>query len=151
MTMTRPSDVKPREGDQPGTPAADYEAGAVLPKLEFTVTPDIVDEYVAAIDSDASVYNLDGRRVAPPNVLAVYQLAVLYRRYPPIQGIILTEQEWQWHSPIWADEDTKIEADGKIVDIFERRGKTFVRWSAEFRRSDGTPIATSTNTMFVPE
>jgi hypothetical protein len=149
--MTRPSDVKPREGEQPGTLAADYQAGATLPKLAFTVTPDIIDEYIAAIDSEKALYTLDGRPVAPPNVLAVYQLAVLYRRYPPIQGIILTEQEWQWHSPIWADEDTDIEADGEVTGKFEKRGKTFVRWSAQFRRRDGTPIATSTNTMFVPE
>ncbi|MEO8847020.1 MAG: MaoC family dehydratase [Casimicrobiaceae bacterium] len=149
--MTRPSEVKPREGEQPGTLAADYKAGAILPRLAFTVTPDIVDEYIAAIDSDKSIYKLNGRPVAPPNVLAVYQLAVLYCLYPPIQGIILTDQEWHWHSPIWADEDTEIEADGKVTEKFEKRGKTFVRWSAEFRRKDGTPIATSTNTMFVPE
>jgi len=149
--MTRPSEVKPREGEQPGTPAAEFKVGEQLPLMQFSVTPDIVDEYIRAIDSDPSLYSLEGRRVAPPNVLAVYQLAVLYRRYPPIQGIILTEQEWRWHNPIWADQDTDIEADGKIVDAFKKRGKDYLRWSAEFRRKDGTPIASSINTMYIPE
>ena len=49
--MTRPSEVKPREGEQPGTLAADYKAGAILPRLAFTVTPDIVDEYIAKLEA----------------------------------------------------------------------------------------------------
>ncbi|MDB5041031.1 MAG: hypothetical protein JWN27_1757 [Candidatus Eremiobacteraeota bacterium] len=149
--MTRPSDVKPREGEQPGTPSSAIDAGSLLPEMRFTISPEIVEEYLASIDADRSLYSLDGRAIAPPNVLFVYQLAVLYRKYPPIQGIILTEQTWDFHAPIWADETTEIVADGKIVERFEKRGKQFMRWSADFRSSNGTKLATSTNTMYLPE
>jgi len=148
--MTRPSDVKPREDEAEGTPAEAYEVGAVLPDMWFTVTPDIIDEYIAAVDGDPKVYVVDGRRAAPPNVLAVYLLATVYRRYHPIQGIILTDMSLRAHHPIWADEDTEICANGRIDEKFEKRGKHFVRWSAAFTRADGTLLATATNTMYVP-
>ena len=93
---------------------------------------------------------MDGRRAAQPTVLAVYLLAVVYRKYPPIQGIIFTDVSWRFHAPIWADEDTEISATGVVKDKFEKRGKHFVRWSAEFRRADGELLTTATNTMYVP-
>jgi hypothetical protein len=149
--MTRPSELRLREGEQPGTPAAAFEIGARLPVMRFTITPEVIEEYISAIDSEPGLYELNGRPAAPPNVLAIYQLAILYRKYPPLQGIILTEQEWRWYSPIWADEETEIEADGEVMGRFERRGKNFIRWSAAFRRKDGTLLATAVNTMCVPE
>ncbi len=150
--MTRPAELKPREDEQPGTPAEAFEVGEPLPEMRFTLTPDIVEEYMQAVEADPSPYQLEGRRVAPPNVLAVYQLAVLYRRYPPIQGIILTEQSWEWHLPIWADEATELLASGRVLERYERRGKQYVRWSADFRRArDGATVATSVNTLYVPE
>lgn len=149
--MTWPTEVKPREGDAPGTPSSGFEVGSELPEMRFTITPEVIETYLASIESDPSLYRLDDRAVAPPNVLAVYQLAVLYRKYPPIQGIILTEQEWTWQSPIWADEDTEIVARGRIEDVYEKRDKKFLRWSADFFRADGTPVASSTNAMYLPE
>lgn len=150
--MTRPSDVKPREGHQPGTPAEAFKVGERLPEMRFTVTPEIVEEYIAAIDSDRELYRIGQRRAAPPNMLAVYLLAILYRRYPPIQGIILTQQRWRWHRPIWADEATSIVADGEVLDREVRRGKYFLRWEGRFRRADdGTAVASAVNTMYVPE
>lgn len=87
---------------------------------------------------------------APPNVLAVYLLAVVYRKYPPLQGIILTDVSWRFHGPIWANEDTEIIATGVVKDKFKKRDKHFVRWSAEFRRADGELLTTAKNTMYVP-
>lgn len=148
--MTRPSELKPTEDEVEGTLPEAYQVGAALPEMRFTITPEIVAEYIAAVDGDPELYQVDGRRAAPPNVLAVYLLAVVYRKYPPIQGIILTDVSWRFHGPIWADEDTEISATGEVMDKFEKRGKHFVRWSAEFRRADGELLTTATNTMYVP-
>lgn len=148
--MTRPSEIKPREGDTPGTRAKDFRVGAELPEVKFAITPEIVQEYVAAIDGDLKAYRIKGRQAAPPNVLTVYLLAILYREYPPEQGIILTHQTWTWRAPIWADETTHVVAHGRILDRFNRHGKNYLKWSAEFRRLDGTPLASATNTMYVP-
>ena len=148
--MTRPIELKPREDESPGTPFEDYEVDAALPDMVFTVTPDIAQEYLEAIDGDAETYQLDGRQAAPPNVLAVYLLAILYRRYPPIQGLILTDVRLRFHHPIWADEDTEICGNGAVAEKYERRGKHFVRWTARFTRTDGTLLATAQNTVYVP-
>jgi len=148
--MTRPIELKPREDESPGTPFEDYEVGAALPDMMFTVTPDIAQEYLEAIDGDAETYRLDGRQAAPPNVLAVYLLAILYRKYPPTQGLILTDVRLRFHHPIWADEDTEICGNGEVAEKFERRGKHFVRWTARFTRTDGTLLTTAQNTVYVP-
>lgn len=148
--MTHPTEVKPREGDQPGTFAGGFTEGETLPELRFTITPDIVSEYVAAISGKPGDHVIDGREAAPPTVLAAYLLAVLYRRYPPVQGIILAKQEWQFHQPIWADEDTDVVAVGKIDHVSARRNKDFVRWSASFTQADGSPLATAANEFYVP-
>ena len=149
--MTRPIELKPREDEHPGTPWTAYQVGARTPDMDFTVTPAIVREYMEAIDADPSAYVVDGRPAAPPNVLAVYLLAILYRKYPPIQGIILTEVSWRFHHPIWADEDTEIVGRGEVTEKFEKRGKHFVRWKAEFRRRpDGLLLTEAANMMYVP-
>ena len=147
--MTRPIELKPREDEVAGTPPAGYTVGQ-LPQMEFTVTPEIVKEYIEAIDGDPSPYVVDDRPVAPPNVLGVYLLATIYRKYPPIQGIILTDITWRFRHPIWADEDTSITVQGRVDEIWQRRGKHFVRWSACFTRNDGEILAEARNTMYVP-
>lgn len=149
--MTHPTEIKPREGDQDGTPWGAISSGAALPPVEFTITPDIVAQYAESVAADADTFQIDGRPVAPPNVLAVYLLAVLYRRYPPIQGIILAKQTWHWKKPIWADEVTEIVADGRIVETYQKRGKGYVRWKADFADSNGEIIATAENTVYLPQ
>jgi hypothetical protein len=149
--MTRPSDVKVREGTTKGTAYADFEVGHALTPVRFTITVDIIAEYGRAVEADLSAYRLDGRPVAPPNVLFAYMTAVLYRTYPPIQGIVMAEADFRWRHPIFADESTEIVATGRIAEKFEKRGRHYVRWHGEFRRTDGTLVASLINTLHVPE
>ncbi len=150
--MTRPSEIKPREDAQPGTPYAEIQVGADLPEMRFFLTPEINDEYLAAIDEqDAAYYVVDGHRVAAPNVLSVYLLAVLYRKYPPIQGIVVFDQAWRWHHPIWAEETTDLVAHGRVEDKFEKKGRKYIRFTAEFTRADGQPIASAKHTLHIPQ
>ena len=149
--MTRPSDVKVREGTTAGTAYAAFVVGKALDPVRFTITPAIIEEYAAAVEADLSAYRLDGRPVSPPNVLFVYMTVVLYRTYPPIQGIVMAEADFRWHHPIFADRDTEIVASGEIIEKFEKRGRRYVRWRGEFRQADGTPVATLVNTFHVPE
>lgn len=148
--MTRPSDLKPREDESPGTPPDAYAVGAPLPDMPFSLTPEIVEEYMTAVDADPALYVVDGRQAAAPNVLAVYLLAILYRGYPPTQGIILTDVSWHFRHPIWTDETTEIVGNGRVTERFERRGKHFIRWQGDFTRDDGVALASAFNTMYVP-
>jgi len=149
--MTRPSDVKPREGEVRGTRWEEYVVGDHLPEMRFTLTPDVIREYEEAIDCTHERHEADGRHVAVPSVLCVYLMAVLYRKYPPAQGGIMAANDFDFHAPIRADVDTDIVADGRIEEKFEKRGRKYVRYSVQFRRvHDGELIATAVNTSTFP-
>src|SRR5690606_20724900 len=148
--MTRPSEIKPREGDQPGTLYDDYEIGAPIGPLSFTVTPDIVREYVGLVDGNPDAYVIDGRKASLPSVISAYFMAVLYQRYPPQQGGIMAANKFTFHDPIWADENTELIGTGVIKSKFEKRGRRYVQYHAEFHRPDGTLVATALNTSTFP-
>ena len=148
--MTRPDQLKPREESVPGTPFAGFTVGRKLDPLSFTITPEIVEEYIVAVEADRANYRIDGRQAAPPNVLLPYMTAILYRTYPPIQGIIMIEIDFHFRHPIWADENTELDVTGEITGKFEKKGRYYVDWRAEYRRRDGTLIATMTNRFNVP-
>jgi hypothetical protein len=149
--MTRPADIKPREDSTPGTPYARFDVGVDLGETRFTVTPAICDEYFDAVDADRALYVVDGRQAAPPNVLFPYMTCAIYRKYPPIQGIVMAEADMEFHHPIWADESTDVVATGRVLDKFERKGRRYVKWEEEFRRVDGQLLARLVNVFHVPE
>ena len=149
--MTRPSEIKPREDEAPGAKFATWEIGAPLPELSFEITPEICQEYASAVGGDPNGYEVDGRRAALPTVLAVYLLAILYRKYHPQQGGILIDQKFNFFHPIWADETTAINAKGRVEDKFEKRGRKFIRWSADFTTPAGQKFATAVNTIAFTE
>jgi hypothetical protein len=148
--MTRPSEIKFREGSVPGTAYDGFKVGVALDELRFTITPEIVEEYIGAVQGDPKLYQVDGRKVAPPNVLGVYMTCLIYRTFPPIQGIVMYELKMKFHHPIWADEKTEIVAKGRVVDKFEKRGRYFINWEAEYRNGGGVLLATLNNTFNVP-
>jgi hypothetical protein len=57
----------------------------------------------------------------------------------------------RFHHPIWANEATEIVVNGEIVDKFEKKGRRYVRWKANYKRADGQPIAELINQFNVPE
>jgi hypothetical protein len=149
--VTRPSEIRIKEGEAAGTRGAQYEVGADLGELRFTITPEVVQEYMRVVDADPSLYVVAGRPAAPPHILCPFLMPVMYQRYPPIQGIIQADVTWSWHHPIYADEATEMVVTGRVIERYERNGRWFVRWTAEYRRADGTPVATATNRICVPE
>jgi hypothetical protein len=149
--MTRPSEIKPREGEHRGTTYGDYIIDDELPPLHFTVTPDIMREYASVVNGDVDGYEVDGRKAALPSVLQVYFMAVLYSKYPPQQGGVMGANEFKFHTPIWADEVIDIVGTGKIERKFIKREKRYVSFSADFRKRDGTMVAQARNVSHFPE
>lgn len=148
--MTRPTEVKPREDEQPGTKWEEFEVGAELPQFSFTISPDIVAEYSRAIDADPQGMVLDGKRVTVPSILSVYLMAVLYRKYPPAQGGIMASNKFRYYGPISADSDTTVVASGKVLEKYEKRGRRYVRYMARFTNDNGDPIAEAENISTFP-
>jgi hypothetical protein len=148
--MTRPSEIKPREGDRPGTTWDKYVIGDKLPETRFAITPDVIREYAVAIEADPNGYPVDGRKAAVPSVLAVYLMSVFYRKYPPLQGGVMAGNKFRFYHPIWADEDTEIVGTGQIEKKFEKKGRKYISYSVDFARVDGTKIAHAENTSTFP-
>lgn len=150
--MTRPSEIKPREGDLPGSRFVDFEIGAELPETRFTITPDIIAEYAKAVESDPEGIEVDGRRAALPSVLFVYLMSVFYRRYPPAQGGIMAGNVLRSYHPIWIDEETEVVGTGRVEEKFTKKGRNYIRYSAVFHRADtGEKIAEAINTSTFPD
>ncbi len=149
--MTRPSEIKPREGEQRGTTYEDYVLEDELPPLRFTITPEILKEYASVVDGDPAGYEVEGRKAALPSVLQVYFMAVLYSKYPPQQGGVMGANRFRFHAPIWADESIDVVGTGRIEKKFIKRQKRYVSFSADFKTPDGKLLAQAVNVSHFPE
>jgi hypothetical protein len=147
--VTRPSDVKPVEGEKPGTRFDQYVIHDPLPVMRFTITPEVIAEYSHAIGDGERLH--DGAPVAVPSVLAPYLMAVLYRKYPPAQGGIMAENRFEFYKAIRADVETEIVARGRIEATYTKRGRNYVRYSAEFLDADGDLVARAENASTFPD
>jgi hypothetical protein len=149
--MTRPSEIKPREGSVAGTTFEQFEEGKALGPVRFDITPDICQEYFDSVQADRALYVIDGRQAAAPNVLLPYMTVPVYQTYPPNQGIVMAEVDMRWSAPVWADETTRVVATGRVLRKFEKRGRRYVQWEASFSREGGAEFARLTNTFHIPE
>ena len=148
--MTRPAEVRAKEDAHAGTAFADYRVGERVGPLHFQLEPAFIDEYIDAAGIDPGLYRLGGRAAAPPQVLTLFLMGTLHRRYPPLPGTVMAALEVELRGPIWRDEVTHIVSEGMIEAKSERRGRRYVTWSADYRRADGPALATITNTFVVP-
>lgn len=151
--MTKPSAIRPREGEQPGTPFARFHAGDELAPMSFTLDPDVLDEYTRLLGGDLDWYHKPpadaSGLLAPATSPALFLLALLYRTFPPVQGLVLTHQTFEFLHP-WAPGMT-ITASGAIVETSERRGRPYVTWAAQFHDdATGHVLTHAGNTFTVP-
>ena len=157
--MTRPSDIRPKEGQQPGTPFEAFHVGARLRPMTFTLDNEVVDEYTRLIGGDLSWYHAPpggGGPLAPATTPALFLLALLYRTFPPVQGLVLTHASFEFREP-WVP-GTQITATGAITETRERRGRQYVAWEGQFVEGDsgdeevrGHVLTVARNTFTLPE
>lgn len=148
--MTRPAEVRAKEDAAAGTPYEAYRIGERVGPLQFELEPAFIDEYIEAAGIEAALYRVDGRDAAPPQVLMLFLMGTLHQRYAPLPGTVMADLRFELRGPIWRDEVTRIVSDGVIEAKSERRGRRYVTWSADYRRSDGAALARITNTFMVP-
>ena len=149
--MTIPRTIRPREDEQPGTPFEAYTAGEPLGPLHFTIDAGTAEAYRELHGGDGDWYrNAGGDQgpLVPPTLIALYLLPVIYTRYPPLQGIVLTQQRFAFHRPLRAGDP--LVATGRVLETYERRGRQFVRWQAEFRTAAGDLAVEAQNTFMLP-
>jgi len=148
--MTRPAEIRPKEGAQPGTPFASFRAGATLRPLRFTLDAEVVEEYTALIGGDGDWYRSPPGAtgpLAPATTPALFLLTCLYRTYPPVQGLVLTHQALDLVAP-WAP-GMEITVRGEITETTERRGRQVVSWAATFSEAATERLLTRARNTFV--
>lgn len=148
--MTRPAEVRAREDAQAGTTFEAYRVGERVGPLRFDLEPAFIDEYIDATGIDAGLYCIEDRAAAPPQVLTLFLMGTLHRRYPSLPGTVMADLRVELRSPIWRDEVTSIVSEGIVEGKSERRGRRYVTWSAEYHRAEGSALAKITNTFLVP-
>jgi len=109
-----------------------------------------VQEYISVVNADAENYVIDGRQAAPPNVVLVYMMAVMYRKYPPQQGGIMIGNTIEFHHPIWADVDTEVVGTGRLTDKYERKGLKYIKYDVEFKTPQGVLLVAVNHTSAFP-
>ncbi len=151
--MTLPSAIRPKEGQQPGTPFEAFHAGARLQPLSFTLDAEVVDEYARLLGAELAWYHAPpggGGPVAPATAPALFLLALLYRTFPPVQGLVLTHAAFEFLQP-WAP-GMSITGKGEIMETSERRGRQYVSWQAEFGDdATGRLLTRARNTFTLPQ
>jgi len=148
--MTRPAEVRIREDVHTGTTFEQYSVGERIGPLHFTLQPAFIDEYVAAAGVDETLYRVGGRAAAPPQVLMLFLMGTLHRRYAPLPGTVMAALRIELRAPIWRDEPTAIVSQGEILGKDERGGRRYVTWGADFCRCGGGLLVRITNTFLLP-
>lgn len=150
--MTLPSAIRPKEGQQPGTPFETFSVGAPLRPMSFTLDAEVVDEYARLLGAELAWYHAPpgvAGSLAPATSPALFLLALLYRTFPPVQGLVLTHVAFAFLQP-WAP-GMAITGTGVITETSERRGRQYVSWRAEFREdASGRLLTHAANTFTLP-
>jgi acyl dehydratase len=87
--------------------------------------------------------------VAPATTPALFLLALLYRTFPPVQGLVLTHAGFDFLAP-WAP-GMRITGAGAIAETSERRGRQYVSWEGRFvEDASGRLLTVAHNTFTLP-
>ena len=116
----------------------DIQVGLDLGAHEYEITPELVRDYVEALDDHHAWYTGDspfGGAVAPALILhsEVYRFGGWY--LPNIWGNLHARQEWELFAPIMVGE--RVTTRSTIVDRFIKRGRDYVVNEVQIFGQDG--------------
>lgn len=115
--------------------------GTLTGRNSVTVTDAMIDACLQAMDFSHPLFsgadNSFGRRVVPPDLVPKLSMDALVQDYCSTQigANIRAKQYFKFLKPIFVD--TFVEGTGKILDKYEKRGRNFVTFEAEFRDPSG--------------
>lgn len=124
---------------QPYRSFEDVTVGEVFPPepMEFVVTDELVDGFLAATGNDGGSYSAQGGR-APSMIASVYLINLLSaRRGPP--GGIHAKQSIRFHRPARRGETLSLKA--WFVDKYVRKERPYVVSDFEARGADGSLVS----------
>lgn len=127
------------------------QIGTETGRIELVIGDRDVDDYLHAMDMDASLYPRDGtgKRIAPPELAPKLAMMTLIQDYclRVIGNNIRAKQAFVCLKPVYVG--SRIRAVGRLVDTYERRGKQFVTFEAVFTDEAGERLVIDRRTQLV--
>jgi hypothetical protein len=145
---------RPAETTYRGThDLAQARAGDDLGTFEITVGEDAVDRNAWAND-DYHPWYMEGSpfggRLVPLTYLSMFdgpELFYGYYGYPP-EGSLFAKQEFEYLKPLVAGRTYRMH--GRIADVYERRGRTWLRMEVSVTDADGDEVMRMAKMMAWP-
>ena len=134
-------------------PWDELQIGIETGRVELTVTGRMIDEYLDSMDSDHPWFtggeNPFGARTAPPDLVPKLAMTALFQEFihREIGPNIRAKQAFKFFAPVHPG--MKVQAVGRLVEKYERRGKHFVTLEALFTDDKGTPLVLDRRTQLV--
>jgi acyl dehydratase len=134
-------------------PWDELELGTETGRFEVTVTAEMIDDYLASMDSDhpwfAGGDSPFGGRIAPPDLVPKVAMTALFQDFVQrdIGPNIRAKQTFKFFAPVHVG--TRVRAVGRLVEKYERRGKHFITLEALFTDESGQPLVLDRRTQLV--
>lgn len=117
-------------------------AGEVLGPVEYTITEEMVDMHLKAVDNRDPLFNElqpDGRRLVPPCFSVRDFIYLLLQREALSMSGIQTEQESEYFTPGYVGQ--RVVCRGKVVDQYIKRGRKYNVIEYWIDDLNGQPVA----------
>lgn len=134
-------------------PWDELQEGMETGRFELTVTGEMIDEYLASMDNDHPWFTGKGSplgaRTAPPDLVPKLAMTALFQEFiqRDIGPNIRAKQAFKFFAPVHPG--VKVQAVGRLVEKYERRGKRFITLEALFTDDNGNPLVLDRRTQLV--
>jgi acyl dehydratase len=128
------------------------EVGELIGVIEFTVTKEMVDRSVWAMD-DYNPWYLEaspfGGPIAPPTVPLDFDGSMFYDFYRyPAGGSLFAKQEFEFVAPVMVGETYTLT--GRLRDVYRKRGRTYFEMGVSVTDRTGTEVLRMVKTVATP-
>jgi acyl dehydratase len=134
-------------------PWDELQIGTETGRFEVTLTGAMIDDYLDSMDNDhpwfAGTSSPFGARAAPPDLVPKLAMTALFQDFiqREIGPNIRAKQAFKFFAPVHPG--MRVQAVGRLVEKYERRGKRFVTLEAVFTDERGTPLVLDRRTQLV--
>ena len=126
----------------------DVQVGVKTQSVEIVLTPELVQWYAHALDSpNDNWYRYSsplGEPIVPPSVMENLGLGLRGVRIIAPGGSVHSKCEVEHKKPVTVG--TKIRAEGKVTEKYEKRGKWYLVWEVRITDEGGEEILVGTYT-----
>ena len=121
----------------------DIEIGEVTGRVDFIVTSEMADEYIAAVgmpSSHTAALNSSAGRLVPVDMVCKLSMRELFTKFTVGQlgPNLRAKQTYRFIRPILVG--TRVSAVGRITDKYQKRGKSYLTLHATFVDESGQSL-----------